>query len=602
MKLTRIFRPATGAVLVCSTLAGCVSPNLVRDVRQTTDDTRAQVTQTTEDLYARIRRDRAVVEAEQEVARPFLAGKRVAVARNVTLPMPLRDKVDTMVMFPERTMPLAVVAQRITMSTGIPVKIDSDVYLPANVLMPLSLGPQAQQAMRATPANGTPAGSALGAPPALGGPLPSALTAGGVTSTTSVQAAPLMESALNVEFKHSEKMPLATMLDLVATRLGINWEFIPSKGVIRFYRLMTKTWQLPIQPGTNSFTTEFKQTSQGSGGAGTNGGSSSQQIDAAAKAELKELDDMEEIKKSLRPVRTMVGDLDLNRGTGLLTMRDTREAVEAADGIVRRQIGIYSRMVTLNFQMVDLTVADNGEAGVDWNAVLTKALENIPGFTLTALSPATLVSSAAGNFGLTMNSGGFSGTQAIVSALKQYGSVTSSVTIPISMRNRHAFQYNNRRTFSYASSTTPAATTAGGTGGIPGISTSVATVGFKLQVYADATNRDDVNLQIAFDQSKQDGPLEKFTSGQGANQQTIQNINIVAKGIPKQDLIVRNGQTVVMTAFAQDDTQLTERTLGESLPMVLGGSRTVSKTRTFTVVFATVMVQDQGEPTAQQGA
>ena len=169
------------------------------------------------------------------------------------------------------------------------------------------------------------------------------------------------------------------------------------------------------------------------------------------------------------------------------------------------------------------------------------------------------------------------------------------------MRNRHAFQYNNRRTFSYASSTTPAATTAGGTGGIPGISTSVATVGFKLQVYADATTRDDVNLQIAFDQSKQDGPLEKFTSGQGANQQTIQNINIVAKGIPKQDLIVRNGQTVVMTAFAQDDTQLTERTLGESLPMVLGGSRTVSKTRTFTVVFATVMVQDQGEPTAQQG-
>ena len=174
-----------------------------------------------------------------------------------------------------------------------------------------------------------------------------------------------MENALNVEFKHSEKMPLATMLDLVATRLGINWEFIPSKGVIRLYRLMTKTWQLPIQPGTNSFTTEFKQTSQGSGGTGTNGGSSSQQIDAAAKAELKELDDMEEIKKSLRPVRTMVGDLDLNRGTGLLTMRDTREAVEAADEIVRRQIGIYSRMVTLNFQMVDLTVADNGEAGVD---------------------------------------------------------------------------------------------------------------------------------------------------------------------------------------------------------------------------------------------
>ncbi|SDD57325.1 type IVB pilus formation outer membrane protein, R64 PilN family [Cupriavidus sp. YR651] len=603
MKLTHILRPATGVALACSTLAGCVSPTLVKDIRQTTDDTRAQAAQTTEDLYARIRRDRAAVEAEQEVSRPYLAGKRVAVARNVTLPLSLRNNVDTLVMFPERTMPLAVVAQRITMATGIPVKIESDVYLPTNVLMPRSLAPQAQQALKSTPANGAPAPmGSLGPTPSLGGPLPASLTGGGVGSTAGVQATPLVENALNVEFKNSEKMPLATMLDLVATRLGINWEFVPSKGVIRFHRLVTKTWQLPIQPGTNSFTTEFKQTSQGSGSTGNSGGSNSSQIDAAAKAELKELDDMEEVKKSLNPVRTMVGDLDLNRGTGLLTMRDTREAVEAADEIVRRQVAIYSRMVTLKFQMIDLSVTDTGEGGADWSVVLTKALENLPGFTLSALSPATLVSGNAGSFGLTMNSGGFTGTQAIVSALKQYGTVTSSVTIPVSMRNRHAFQYNNRRTFSYVSSTTPATTTAGGTGGIPGISTSTATVGFKLQVYADATTRDDVNLQIAFDQSKQDGPLEKFTSGTGANQQSVQNINLVAKGIPKQDLIVRNGQTVVMTAFEQDDTQLTRRTLGESLPILLGGSLTASKIRTFTLVLATVMVQDQGEPMIQQGS
>ncbi len=266
MKLTRILRPATGALLVCSTLAGCVAPTLVKDIRQTTDDTRAQASQTTEELYARIRRDRTAVEAEQEVGRPFLAGKRVAVARNVTLPLALRNNVDTWVMFPERTMPLAVVAQRINMATGIPVKIEADVYLPSSVLMPRSLGPQAQQALKSTPANGAlaPMGP-LGPAPSLGGPLPAALTAGGTPSVAGVQATPLMENALSVEFKNSEKMPLATMLDLVATRLGINWEYLPSKGVIRFYRLMTKTWQLPIQPGTNSFTTEFKQTSQGSG-------------------------------------------------------------------------------------------------------------------------------------------------------------------------------------------------------------------------------------------------------------------------------------------------------------------------------------------------
>ncbi|WP_244789446.1 protein PilN [Cupriavidus pauculus] len=597
MKLKHIIRPATGAALVCTTLSGCVSPTLLKDVRQTTDATTMQITQTTEDLYARIRRDRAAVEAEQEVNRPFLAGKRVPVARNVTLPVALRKDVDTLVVFPERSMSLAVAAQRVQMATGIPVKIESDVYLPPNLLLPLTFAAQAQQQLRtAQQVQGgavNPLSQGLGPAPALNSPLPSALTAGGVGAT---QATALLETPLNVEFKNSEKMPLANMLDLIATRLGINWEYNAEKGLVRFYRLVTKTWQLPMAGGTNSFTTEFKQSAEGgSSGGGSGGSGQSAQIDAAAKAEIKEQNDLEGVKKSILPAMTMVGSAELNPATGVLTLRDTKEAVDAADEIIRKQIAIYSRMVTLKFQMIDLTVSDAGEAGVDWNVVLTKALQNLPGFTVNALSPATLVSSTAGGVGLGITSGGFNGTQAIVNALKQYGTVTSGVTIPVSMRNRHGFQYNNRRTFSYASGSTPATTTAGGTGGIPGIITSTATVGFKLAAYADATSRDDVNLTIALDQSKQDGPLEKFTSGSGNNQQSVQTINIVGKGIPKQDIIVRNGQTVLMAALDQDDTANTRRTLGESLPMLLGGSQTVSKTRTFTLLLATVMVQDHGE-------
>nr|WP_315591819.1 protein PilN [uncultured Cupriavidus sp.] len=597
MKLNQILRPATGAALVCTTLAGCVSPTLLKDVRQTTDVTTMQITQTTEELYARIRRDRAAVEAEQEVDRPFLAGKRVPVARNVTLPVALRNNVDTLVVFPERSMSLAVAAQRVQMATGIPVKIESDVYLPPNLLLPRALAAQAQQQLR-TQQQGqggamNPLAQGLGPAPALNSPLPAALTAAGGIGMS--QSTALLETPLSVEFKNSEKMPLANMLDLIATRLGINWEYNAEKGVVRFYRLVTKTWQLPMAGGTNSFTTEFKQSAEGNSSGSAGGAGASTQIDAAAKAEIKEQNDLDGIKTSILPAMTLVGSSELNAGTGVLTLRDTKEAVDAADEIIRKQIAIYSRMVTLKFQMIDLTVSDAGEAGIDWNVVLTKALQNIPGFTVNALSPATLVSSTAGSVGLGITSGGFNGTQAIVNALKQYGTVTSGLTIPVSMRNRHGFQYNNRRTFSYASGSTPATTTAGGTGGIPGIVTSTATVGFKLAAYADATSRDDVNLTIALDQSKQDGPLEKFTSGAGTNQQSVQTINIVGKGIPKQDIIVRNGQTVLMAALDQDDTANTRRTLGESLPMLLGGSQTVSKTRTFTLLLATVMVQDHGE-------
>lgn len=549
-------------------------------------------------LYARMRRDRAAVEAEQEVSKPFLVGRAVPTARNVTLPLALRNNVDTWVVFPERVMPLAVAGQRITMATGIPVKVESDVYLPANMLLPRSMAAQAGQQSRNQQAGGAvPQGMpALGQAPALGAPLPTSLVGG---AGSMAQATPLVESALSVEFKNSEKMPLANMLDLIATRLGINWEYNASKGVIRFYRLTTKTWQLPMKAGTSSFTTEFKESARGSNGSSGGGAGQTAKIDGAVKSESKDINDIDGIKKSIEPAMSMVGSAEINAATGILTLRDTKEAVEAADEIVRRQIAIYSRMVYFKFQTVDFTVTDNGEAGMDWNAVLTKALEHVPGFTFTALSPASLVSPSAGTFGMGITSGGWNGTQAIVSALKQYGTVTTSVAVPLAMRNRHAAQYNNRREFAYVSATTPAASTVGGTGGTPGITTSTGTVGFKLTVFPDATSRDDVNLTLAFDQSALDGPIQTFTSGSGANQQSVQVPKTIAKGIPAQDLIVRNGQTVIVTAFDQTDTQMTHRTLGDLLPTIAGGSLTATKSRTFTLVLATVMIEDQGEAAAQ---
>jgi hypothetical protein len=146
------------------------------------------------------------------------------------------------------------------------------------------------------------------------------LTAGGGVGAT--QATALPETPLNVEFKNSEKMPLANMLDLIATRLGINWEYNAEKGLVRFYRLVTKTWQLPMAGGTNSFTTEFKQSAEGgSSGGGSGGSGQSAQIDAAAKAEIKEQNDLEGVKKSILPAMTMVGSAELNPATGVLTLR-----------------------------------------------------------------------------------------------------------------------------------------------------------------------------------------------------------------------------------------------------------------------------------------
>lgn len=590
MTLKTLARPVAGALLTTMILSGCVSPQLLEGNQKAVDTLQASSDQMTDSLYARMRRDRAAIERAQEVDKPFLAGRAVPTSRNVTLPLALRKDVDTLIVFPDRSMPLAVAGQRITMATGIPVKIENDVYLPPAALMPR--GAAAATANSRT-ANGSSPSMAptIGPAPTLGGPLPAGLAsaAGG----TANQAVPLVETALNVEFKQSEKMPLATMLDLIATRLSINWEYVPSKSVIRFYRLSTKMWQLPIRPGKSSFTTEFRQTTQANGTSGSAAGQAVQ-IDTATKAEAKDLDDFENIGKSIEPVLTVSGSMSINPSTGLLALTDTKEAVDRADEIVRKQIAIYSRMVYAKFQTVDFTITDSGQAGADWNVLLTKALQHVPGFSLTALSPTSLVGADAGSVGMSITSGGFNGTQAIINALKQYGTATTSTTVPIAMRNRHGAQYNTRRQFTYVSNTTPAASTVGGTGGTPGITTSTGTVGFKLALFPDATSRDDVNMTIAFDKSDLDGPIQSRTSGTGAFQQTVEVPKIAGNGINGQEVTVRNGQTVIVTAFDQNDTSTTHRTLAEHLPLLTGGSLAATRSRTFTLVLLTVMVQDQG--------
>ncbi|MCK4118398.1 protein PilN [Ralstonia nicotianae] len=599
MLTKKIVRPV--AIMLATSLlcSGCVSPSLMRDTQQAAEQARQQGDDMAGALYARMRRDRAAIEREQEVDKPFLAGRTVPTARNVTLPLALRNNVDTYIVFPERSMPLAVAAQRMTMATGIPVKIEQDVYLPRSLLLPKSLVSTNVQGVAAGPAGNASAARgafSLGATPAPGVPLPSDLagaSASALGGTSASPSIPLLDDPLNVEFKQSEKMSLASMLDLISTRLSINWEYSPSRGVIRFYRLVTKSWSLPFR-GKDAYTAQFLASSQAMSSSSANSTGQVSLADGSTKSDNKDSAEMEGIRDSIAPVMTRAGSVSLNPVSGLLTLSDTKEAVDRADGIIRPQIADAARMVYFKFQAIDFTLTDSGEAGVDWNAALTKALQHVPGFSFGAVSPASILSQGDGQFSLGITSGGWSGTQAIVNALKQYGTVTSSTTIPFALRNRHAAEYNDLRSFVYVSSTTAATATAGGTGGTPGLTTTTDTVGFRMRVYTDATTKDDVNVTLGFEQSQLDGPIGTFSSGSGSTQQSVQVPKKIRRYMPQQEFPIRNGQTIIVTSLDQTGTQMTHRTLAEHLPLLAGGSLLASKSRTFTLVLATVMVQDQG--------
>lgn len=573
------------------TLSGCVSPTLERETKGASEDNSRIQAESRQKLFDQIANSEQVRVRDEMIDTPFLAGKAVALSRDVVLPRALQKNVNTDMMFPGRRVSLPVAAERITLSTGIPVKIDSDVYLPASALLPR--GQSSEDLKTAGVGQGAGVAPAAPLPTAAKGVLPPIPTTGeGLCGLQGYSGSASIDTPMDVQFEPGE-MALSRTLDLIATRLGINWKYDDQKGVIRFYRMVTKTWLLPIKPGSMSYTTAFNGSTQQSNN--TNAlNTQSQQQDSPIKSEATNISEVNSVKASIQTIMTRAGSISADPAIGSITLTDTKEAVDKAEEIIKFQTQILSKMVLVRLQMIQVHTTDTGQAAVDWNAVMTKALQSIPGFQLSSISPVSLIGqngvNNAGQFGLSITSGAFKGTTAIVQALQEIGRVSTSTEIPLSIQNRHGMYYNVRQTFSYVSATTPATSTAGGTGGIPGITTSQDQVGFKLMLYPSVTAHNSINLTVSIDQSTLQS-LQTFTSGSGSNQQSVQLPNTSGEGATV-DAIVRNGGTLILTGFEQKTNQFDRRGLAPNVPLIAGGSKTADSERVTTIIILSAAVQD----------
>jgi len=587
-QLRRITSALVAASLLTLSLAGCISYDQIARTKNAAIQAAQQNEEAKEAFLAQMKQERAAADREEEVDKPYLAGRPIALSRDAKLPVALRDKVitvlDTSTRPGPQTMPLAEAVQRLSIATGIQFRVDPDVYLPPAKLLPKSLANANANAEPQTPAPAAVA-PVQGVAVSSLSPLPSVLRGGAPVATSATDR-------LSVEIPGDGKQRTAReYADLWANRLGINWEYNEDKQIGRFYRLVTKTWKLPVGSGKRPFTNEFKSQTQQVSVSGSAGNSTDPETQVKVKSEENKTP-LEKIADTLGPALTLVGQIAPNEDTGTITMTDTKEAVERADDIIRPQVTILNRQVLMQFQTVQVVVNDNGEEGTDWNAVIQGALHNVPGLALGG-SPTSLVSSNAGSFGFTVLDGAFKGTSAVVRALNEIGRASTSIDLPMRMRNRRAATYDTSHLFYFISGSSPAVGAVGGSGGVPGYTQSAGSVGFKLFVYPDADTTDDVNLTISFDNSVLN-QIIKATTGQGVNQQTFDQPDIDRNGVGSQDISIHNGQTMLLTGFDQTSNKFAKRTMGSWVPLIFGGSLTSTRTRTFTLVFVTVGIRDQG--------
>jgi type IVB pilus formation R64 PilN family outer membrane protein len=575
---------------------GCVSPQLTTQTRNNIDTSRTIVAQNFEKAMPPSVSKHAY-EKSQEVDAPWIVGKSVPLARSVTMPPALQKDVQTSMMFKDSWVSLTAAAERIMLATNMVVTIAPDVYLDSAALQRKALkGSGASGVVGVADASVQPAFAAMpvgmpAAPTPIPLPLPGAY--GNAPPPVPVASGAVGKEQRGAESANGFDMPrmnapLSQILDIIATKLSIKWKYEEASNSIRFYRLVTKTWETPFRASKSSYRSTLEgETSQSSN---TNALSNKSQDKSPVEDLMSDMVELTAMRDNVDSVMTHSGSIFANIATGTITLTDTTEVVEAADSIISNGVRSLSRMVRLRLQTIKVTSKDSGEAGIDISAAVSRALRNVPDFAVSLGSAANLASTNAGSLGLQVFSGSASGSSAMLKALAEIGDVETSTEIPIATRNRRSVYYNVRNTFSYVASTTPAAATTGGTGGTPGITTAQDSVGLKLFMLPEVTAKDTVMLNMSLDQSTLKS-LETFSSGTGANLQSVQLPNIDGEG-SSQYVPIRNGQTVVLTGFDTKSNQYDKRTLGNRIPLLAGGSLRASETRSTTIVLVTAEVVD----------
>lgn len=449
---------------------------------------------------------------------------------------------------------LSAIAERITLETNIPVRLNSDVF------------------------SSSGGNSSTGTMPVA----PVAMSGGVTVSGTGVQpaAAPTLQSNVDptrLTLRPRYSGPLYAFLDQVGNQLGLGWRF--NAGVVEFFRYETKRFEYRAPAGTIDMATQIGKSGSGSSG------STATQVTAGASFSTSnsmnrqgKYDPWTSIKDKVGVMLSSAGKAAYDPYTGSIVVTDTHMQVERIGRMITEENAVINQQVAVTARFVSIDVTDSAEYGFDWAAAFTTYANGIAQTTFNFTSPTSLVSAIAANGTYAVVAppgdyyrGRFSGSNLAVQAIAGIGSNSAVRSETVLATNRRATTLAFTSQDTYLAKTTPATggATGGGTG-VPGLEPGIFTYGFMLSVLPTVFKDGSINMEITGNVTTSRG-IDKVTTGSGATLQQIQT--------PKADtndvsvaFSARSGQTIVVPLYEGRITNSDKRSLDENVPIVMSGS------------------------------
>lgn len=468
--------------------------------------------------------------------------------------------------FPEKSS-ISTIAERITRVAKVPVRVMPDIYMPASAFA---------NSVTAAATPTTPSGGAPVTPPSVN------------TGLSGASAGPTgnFETDLSLSYTGA----IHGLLDTIAARAGINWEY--RDGSIYLFRLVTKTFTLKAVPGKTDLSTQIgKDTSVSSGATGgSSGGSPTSgtfQTNTTTKSQI-QLSIWDNIEQSIRVMLTPTGKVSISQATGTITVTDLKEVVDRVNDLIEKENRMASRRVVIGVQVVSFTQNDGEGYGIDWDAVYRHIGDTAgKSWQMGFGSVASLLPADAASLGFTVlsndsnNPRRLEGSSVFLKALSSMGRVKVTHRTPITTTHNQPSAYAVTIQKAYLASTQAAVSNGVTSAGTPGLTPGTITTGFVLSVLPTILDNSNILLQFDMTISSLD-KLETFTSGdQSIEKPTVSNNQFMHR------IGLRPGETIIVNALERTSENFDRSGLARWSGIGLGGSYEAAKTHETILVMIT---------------
>jgi len=522
------------ALTACLLLPGCSVWQQVTEISHRREATRTDLDRKQDGFVKAIHSDE-LRRAAQDVNRPWLAGRALPLAREVTLPPALRANVNTTLMYADGRSDLSVLAARIARTTGIPVRVRPDALLPIDTFLP---------------------------------------------RLTTQSTASLPSHAIDEPLSDGAQ-PLTRLLDAIAARHSVHWAY--RDGSIEFYRTQTRVFDVRSLTQSASAQAKLGRTASGTAGGFEN--------TSATTLESKGHDALDAVLAKVEILLTRAGIATAQPGASTsIVVTDTPEVLASVAAYIERENRVLTRRVRLMFEEVTLVHHDTGTVGLDWNLLYGSARAAAAAVvTGGSTAPAATLASSVGH-------GPFEGSSALLSALSEIGTVVRHTRVPVLTLNRRPVTHAVRTTFTYIdqvqSTSVGSVSGSGVQTALPSVSISQKeeTVGVFLTLVPDVQEDGQILLSVAYDSTVAQ-PLKTVAFGSGENQVQIQQITVDGNGTVQQ-IELRPGQPMVISGFDRSRHEHDRRRLDRDAPLLFGGSERAMQERTSTLVVLSAYAEE----------